>query len=195
MTEPLLRVFGLLPESHVNGPGRRAVVHLQGCTLGCPGCFNPESHAPLGGTTMTVDAVCDALLASRPDGVTISGGEPFQQPEALLALVTRLRARGVASLLVFSGYALDELEQLPLGPSILERIDVVVAGRYDVKLPGGGLLGSGNQRLVRLTDRHGLDELSGDGLVAELTIRPDGTVILTGFPSAELRRAVRELSG
>ena len=39
-----LRLHGFLPRSRANGPGWRSVVWVQGCSLGCPGCFNPQTH-------------------------------------------------------------------------------------------------------------------------------------------------------
>jgi anaerobic ribonucleoside-triphosphate reductase activating protein len=51
----VLRVHHFLPLSYANGPGRRAVLWVQGCTLGCPGCFNPETHRNRGGEQVTID--------------------------------------------------------------------------------------------------------------------------------------------
>ena len=65
------------PASRANGPGLRAVVWFQGCTLGCPGCFNPATHASHGGATAdTVSLANEILLAGEPiEGVSISGGD------------------------------------------------------------------------------------------------------------------------
>ncbi len=125
-----------------------------------------------------------------PDGVTVSGGEPFQQPEALAALVRALRDAGVDSVLVFTGYTLDELD----GAS-LEGIDVLVAGRYDPTraVDGVPLLSSDNQRLHLLTSRHGKEDIDLGGGNLEITITPAGDVRVTGFPPTSLRRAVEKL--
>lgn len=189
-----IRVHGVIPESRVNGPGRRAVVHLQGCTLGCPGCFNPESHPHAGGVMRAAGELADELVRSRPEGVTVSGGEPFQQIDGLAALVASLRRRGVGSILVFSGYTLDEIEAMPRGREVVDAIDVLVAGRYDARVPaGGGLASSGNQRVHVMTPAHTAEELTAGWGEVEITIREDGTITMTGFPDARLRRAVKSL--
>ena len=168
--------------SRANGPGLRAVFWFQGCSLGCPGCFNPLTHDPqAGGVTDT--ATLAAQLLTRPNdiaGVSISGGEPFQQPEALLDLLTRLDGSGL-SRLVFSGYTLREIEAQPLGHAILAHLDVLIAGRYvQTRHDGHALLGSSNQRIHLLTPRHTpADFAKVPG--TEIIIHTDGSITLTGI--------------
>ena len=71
----------------VDGPGVRAVVFLQGCSLRCRYCHNPDTWAA-GGTEFTPEALTAKLLRFRPyfsrgGGVTFSGGDPLLQPEFL----------------------------------------------------------------------------------------------------------------
>lgn len=90
----LLHAF--IPASRANGPGLRAVVFFQGCSLDCAGCWNERSHR-FTGPDVLVDAVAAQVLKVHADcaleGVTFSGGEPMQQAECLLELMSRLRAR------------------------------------------------------------------------------------------------------
>ncbi|MFH1265139.1 MAG: 4Fe-4S single cluster domain-containing protein, partial [Planctomycetota bacterium] len=81
-----IRLHAFEPASRANGPGLRAVVWFQGCTLRCPGCFNPGTHNPLSGHESDTATLAAEILAIRRkiEGVSVSGGEPFQQPEALL---------------------------------------------------------------------------------------------------------------
>jgi anaerobic ribonucleoside-triphosphate reductase activating protein len=130
---------------------------------------------------------------SAIDGVTISGGEPFQQLDGLIAFCAALRERGVDSILVFTGYAVAEIEAFARGAEALALIDVLVAGRYvATQAQSASILSSGNQQLKLLSTRHSRDEFTAGGEV-EIAIAPDGTVTLTGFPSAGLRRAVRNM--
>lgn len=145
---------------------------------------------------MGISELVATLLEGAPDGVSISGGEPFQQADALALLLLELRAKGCDSVLVFSGYSLEEIDGLPGGPEAMEHIDLLVAGRYDATAPAdrGSLLSSANQRLHYLSSRYVPGEAdlpSGD---VEITIRPDGTVTMTGFPDAGLRRGIRRLA-
>ena len=88
-----VRVHAIEPRSRANGPGVRFVVWLQGCTLGCPGCFNPLTHDPRAGTERAVDDIVAQLRAVRVDGLTLSGGEPMQQRDAAFKrLLHRRRA-------------------------------------------------------------------------------------------------------
>lgn len=177
------------PYSLVNGPGLRAVIHVQGCSLGCKGCFNPASHQAGTGNKVSVGEICTSIPA-EVEGVTISGGEPFQQPEGLLALVQALREQGY-SILVFSGYTMEEIVQLPNGRGVLDCIDVLIDGRYEANKPAAeGIRGSVNQVIHILTDRYQLDDLLNRQ--TELTFRQDGTVSVTGFPNARLRRFFRQ---
>ena len=177
-----LRLHAFEPASRANGPGLRAVVWFQGCTLGCPGCFNPATHDLRGGSESDTVCLAAEILASAPqiDGISISGGEPFQQPDALLDLLTRL-ARSGLSRLVFTGYTLDEIHRCRLGPEILRHLDVLIAGRYDAsQRVAKGLLGSSNQQIHLLTGRHNLAELAA-APPRELILHRDGTVTGSGI--------------
>jgi len=134
------------------GPGRRIGVWVQGCTLHCPGCISADTWAPGLGAT-TVDAVMDAMAAWIPEagGLTVSGGEPFEQPEALEALLQAWRAQASGDVLVFTGLAFAAVEPwLDAHPGL---VDAVMAGPYVREAPQTlALRGSDNQTLHRLTD-------------------------------------------
>ena len=124
-----------------------------------------------------------AEVGANPDieGVTLSGGEPFEQPRGVLALLERLRAGTTLSVLLFSGYTRAEIEGQPLGPRILALTDVLVDGRYDCAQPAGrGLRASANQRVWLTSDRYGERDIA---VVpeAEIVLRPDGGMVLTGI--------------
>jgi anaerobic ribonucleoside-triphosphate reductase activating protein len=142
------------------GPGTRAGLWTQGCTIGCLGCLSRDTWDADPLTAVPVRAVLGWLnsLPGPVDGVTISGGEPFQQPDALAALLRGIdewRGRGDAEVdvLVYSGYAYSRLTRSARTREILSWCDAVVAGPYVERLGDGGpLMGSANQRLVPLTD-------------------------------------------
>jgi anaerobic ribonucleoside-triphosphate reductase activating protein len=163
------------------------VIWLQGCTLGCPGCFNPTTHDPRAGELRDVDTLVADAVRAGVEGITLSGGEPLQQPEAALALLRGARAAGLSTL-VFSGYAIDEIRALPLGPDVLAALDVLVDGRYvSTDRLATGLRGSANQRIHCLTDRYTPADVEATP-VAEIRIAPDGTAILTGVDPLKLKR-------
>lgn len=183
---PRVRVHAIDPRSRANGPGVRFVVWLQGCTLGCPGCFNPATHGE-GGSELSVDELRAQLAAANVEGLTLSGGEPLQQPEATCALLDAARSLGLSTL-AFSGYTLAEIRELPGGLETLARLDVLVDGRYVAgERLGKGLRGSANQRIHLLTDRYSLADVESTP-VAEIVIGTDGLVQLTGVDPLKLKR-------
>jgi anaerobic ribonucleoside-triphosphate reductase activating protein len=177
-----LLLHSFLPASTANGPGRRAVLWLQGCSLGCPGCFNPTTHPFEGGETVLVEDLV-GRLAGLPDieGVTISGGEPLQQRPALLELLRRLRQTTALSVLVFTGFTWDEVHCFPEAEELLSRIDVLLAGRYERNQHLAlDLRGSSNKTVHFLSSRYGPEDLHTVP-VAEVVIEPDGDVIASGI--------------
>ena len=152
------------------GPGTRAGIWTQGCTLHCPGCLSRDTWDADPGKAVPVEAIL-GWLASLPgpvDGVTVSGGEPFQQPAALAALLRGIRAWREErphetiglDILVYSGYVYSRLCRTEATREILDMCDAVITGPYVDRLnpggrhpEGGSLLwrGSANQRVVPLS--------------------------------------------
>jgi anaerobic ribonucleoside-triphosphate reductase activating protein len=156
-----VRVAGFWHGSLIEGPGRRTVVKLQGCPVRCVGCITPETWDPNGGIIVPVDRLAMELLdPGHPrDGVTILGGEPFAQPDGLLALVLALRSRGCGHILCYSGYTYEALRrqavwQQAIG-AVLDEIDVLIDGPYVAALADGAgpWTGSTNQRVLGLKPR------------------------------------------
>jgi anaerobic ribonucleoside-triphosphate reductase activating protein len=184
---PGLRIHAEDPRSRANGPGARYVVWLQGCTLGCAGCFNPATHPDEGGTLRHPLTVIGDALAAKADGITLSGGEPMQQPEAVFWLLDAAREAKLSTLM-FSGYTLAEIRELPRGVEILARLDVLVDGRYvAAERLGKGLRGSANQQIHLFTDRYTRADVEATP-VAEVVISPTGIVSLTGVDPLKLKR-------
>jgi anaerobic ribonucleoside-triphosphate reductase activating protein len=133
------------------GPGRRIGIWLQGCSIRCPGCISMDTWAPSRGIT-TIDEVVNAIAQWMPtaDGITISGGEPFDQPVALMDLLGRLRSLTEADVLVFTGHPWIKVwETVDAFPGL---IDALVTGPFDVNQSQTlALRGSDNQELHLLT--------------------------------------------
>ena len=97
MTAPAtIRLFGTAPDSIVDGPGLRYAVFVQGCSHGCPGCHNPESQPCRGGEVRPIaDVVAEIAANKLVQGVTVSGGEPFEQAAACAELARQVRELGL----------------------------------------------------------------------------------------------------
>ncbi|MGV3458139.1 4Fe-4S single cluster domain-containing protein [Sphingomonas sp.] len=181
------------------GPGRRAGLWLQGCSIRCPGCISVDTWEP-GTGTVPVAELLDRLnvIAGEADGLTVSGGEPFEQPDALAAVLAHWRAISLTSTLVFTGRELGEV-----GGWLAEHpglVDALITGPFRSDLPQTlALRGSDNQRIHALTAA-GAGMLSYDRVATTADRRLDvafdehGHAWLAGIPArgemARLRRVL-----
>ena len=164
-----MRIYGLVQDSIVDGPGFRFSCFVQGCPHRCPGCHNPDSHDPGGGREMAVEEVAAQLLGNpMTDGLTLSGGEPFAQAEDCLALARAAHAHGL-NVWSYSGWTFEHLRDRgsEAQRALLAELDVLVDGPFlleerTLALPWRG---SRNQRVVNV--RASLE-------AGEAVIVPDG---------------------
>lgn len=137
------------------GPGLRYVVWTQGCPLRCKGCLTPGGHSTERRMTVKATELAEDI-ASRKNiaGVTISGGEPFIQADALSDMVEKLHTiRPELTVIIFTGFLKENLIE-PQQQRLLSMTDLLIDGPYvEEKNNGKGLRGSSNQRLHFLTDR------------------------------------------
>ena len=145
------------------GPGRRLGVWFQGCTIGCLGCMSRDSWDSAAGSALPVTRLVGLwqdALARGATGLTISGGEPSEQPEALAAFLTAARESidtseqvdepDRADILLYTGLSFDELiARVPAAA----LADAVITEPYDAGRPTTLIWrGSDNQQLRLLTD-------------------------------------------
>ncbi len=198
MTDLLLNLADAVAPSRVNGPGARAVLWAQGCSIRCRGCHNPHTWAPDPRRVCTVEAAL-AWVRKFPGlrGVTLSGGEPFEQAKAFAALCRALRAEG-ADVVAFSGLTRRELEAeaRPNARALLAEVDLLVDGPYlaerAARLP---LRGSDNQSLHFLTDRIRPEEVADLGAVEWIGRGPRATVTGFSLRALDSASAVRRARG
>lgn len=160
--EETLRVAQIASDTDAEGPGRRFALWVQGCTIRCPGCCNPEMFTARGGTEHSVEALASAVAAvPEIEGITLLGGEPFEQAAGCAAFARRVREAG-RSVMVFTGYTLEDLQSRgdEAVDALLATTDLLVDGPYDATRPETERrwLGSTNQRYHFLTDRYRITE-------------------------------------
>ena len=155
----VLRVATISDDTEAEGPGRRLALWVQGCTIRCAGCCNPEMFARDGGSAMTLDAITERLRAAKAkgiEGISVLGGEPFEQAAGVAAVARAARGLGL-TVMVYSGYRLAELRDRADAAPLLAEIDLLVDGRYDRDQPepappvGRRWLGSTNQQIHYFT--------------------------------------------
>lgn len=155
-----------------NGKGVRTTLFVSGCRNHCEGCFQPETWDFAYGKpfdTAVEDAILDSLSPAYIKGLTLLGGDPFEEEnqKALLPFLRRLKERfpdteakdggraAKKNIWAFTGYLLEDL--LPGGKKhtadtdeMLSYIDILVDGPFireqkNLCLP---FRGSENQRLI-----------------------------------------------
>ena len=177
----------LVENTGAEGPGRRCAIWVQGCTIRCPGCCNPQMFAAEGGTEWDLDVLVEKILATPGiEGVSLLGGEPFEQTPAIRALVERMRGAD-RSVMIFSGYTLEELRGRNDADTAatLASTDLLVDGRFDQALyeTKRRWIGSANQRLHFLSDRYdAADPRFSEPNTVEIQVR-DGEIVVTGWPT------------
>jgi anaerobic ribonucleoside-triphosphate reductase activating protein len=175
----------------VLGPGRRAVIWVQGCTLGCVGCLIPESWHKHAGERVSLQDLAKWVL-SQPEieGITLSGGEPMQQALELLRLIDLLRGVRDLGVVCYTGYTVDHIREKGTEDqkALVERVDLLIDGPYVQRLHIPLLWrGSSNQRLIPISSRYlssipggaaGTDHCAG----LELFVEDDGGFSFAGVP-------------
>ena len=196
-------IHNRIANSTANGPGERVVVWVQGCSLACSGCWNSETHPFVKDKDMLISELADWILNQNVEGVTFSGGEPFQQAPALELLITFIKERRPElSIGSFTGYTLQELRDgkfnwwhpelrtmIPgdakLSYAILKQMDFIIAGRYNQlqRCDDKPLCGSRNQEVHFLSSRYNPKDLHAN--IVEMVVDPEaGLVQITGFPDS-----------
>ena len=157
MVETLLNVASIRPRTLTNGPGWRGAVWVQGCMIRCPGCFNPQTHPHEAKHLWRPENLAERLVRPDIEGISILGGEPFEQAAACARLAVRAQELG-ASVVTYSGYTWSYLRKssLPEVQALIAASDVLFAGPFvdERRNDGAGWRGSTNQEVVFLTDRY-----------------------------------------
>jgi len=149
-----IRLYGLVTDSIVDGPGFRTAIFTQGCPYHCEGCHNPDSQPFEGGTVWTLDDV-EKKFTNNPllDGITLSGGEPAEQAAACAELAHRAHQKGL-NVWTYTGSTLEKLQKRaetnPDLQRLLDETDVLVDGPFILAERSLELTfcGSRNQRVI-----------------------------------------------
>ena len=176
-----LRLHTVAAPIHTLGPYSRFGIWVQGCCRSCPGCITPDAQPKEGGYEMSVENLADMILRyPEVEGLTISGGEPFLQSDALCELIHRVRQNAPLGVLLYTGFPFEDIKDDPL----TALCDAIIDGPYITEQNDGlSLRGSSNQRLILLTPRY--EGLIPFGTAQRQTewVRPiGGGLALVGVP-------------
>lgn len=144
------------------GPGERLVIWTVGCSKHCKNCANPELWFFDKTKDISIDDLCELITQSTQgkkfDGVTITGGDPFEQLQELLNLLRNLK-RLTDDIIVYTGYIYDEIKKNCSNEElneIKETVTLLIDGQYIDELNDNQcvLRGSTNQNLIFFNGKH-----------------------------------------
>lgn len=162
------------------GQGRRLGIWFQGCSIGCLGCVSPDTWEVKGDEWIEVQQLVDDCchFVKEADGVTISGGEPFEQPEALNSLIKAIRATRDLHFIVYSGFSFSYLNKMH--SKILGELDVLISGPYIRGLEKLPLRGSRNQEIHEI-NKHRARGGENPDMRLDMSLCQNGEVHLAGI--------------
>lgn len=179
-----INIAGFLDKSKVNGPGTRAVLWVQGCSIHCKKCFNMELWPFKLKKLVSPEILADKILKINGiQGVTFSGGEPFSQAKALVKLAEKIQQNDL-DILIFTGYTLKQIKENkdPDWRMLLSLTDILVAGPYiEEEKCEHQLISSKNQEIIYLSEKYMNLECENKPTEIEFTILNNGEVISTGL--------------
>lgn len=150
-----LKVAGFLDHSTVNGEGFRSTLFLSGCLHNCKNCHNIAMQDFNYGDNLSTHSILEKIKKNSPiiDGITISGGDPFEQSMPLYELLLALKQLNL-SVWVYTGYTYEYLIKHEVFSKLLPLIDVLVDGPFieSLKTDTKKYVGSSNQRILKLSN-------------------------------------------
>ncbi len=181
------------------GPGKRIGIWVQGCTLACDGCVNQMLWSKNKGRTLSVFDVFNFVDSIREnyDGITISGGEPFQQYEQLIAFVYLIKTRTNLNIQCYTGYEMAELKKMFKDRLFLKYIDYLVDGRYEKDLySDNNMSGSTNQKMYEIKEGKPKEiKPEQTNKIWSLNVSEEGDIYLAGIPAkSDLQNLVKDLN-
>jgi len=182
----LLNVGDIVPLSQTDGPGKRFTIWLQGCSRHCLGCCNQQFLSHKEKHLLSVEYLANEICSIIGiEGITFSGGEPFEQSFALAILCEIVRKnRPELTFFCYSGYTQKELfSSSDSGTKLLlQYIDILVDGPF-LKNRSGHYLwrGSSNQKIHFLTQRYTTDILTQKHVTTQVFVSADGVASMNGF--------------
>jgi len=184
----VIRLYMFHPFTAALGPGNRFAIWTQGCNRRCPGCVSPDSRDTESGEEWDTGVLAGIINKTAGiEGITISGGEPFLQAQALCNIIELVRNNRDLGVIVYTGNNYTELKESEdiYIKKLLEYTDLLIDGAYQEEYNDGkSLRGSSNQRVIPLTERYRKDlGLYGqEGRAVEIIPRGDGGARMVGIP-------------
>ena len=180
-----MRIAHINDNSSIYGFANSFVIWTQGCSLRCKGCWNYSMHSFEGGTEISIENIIlkikEAYSKYGIDNVTILGGEPLDQPDAVIELMRNIKKLDIG-IILYTGYEKYEIKTYYKN-EIFSLADVLISGRYieEKRNINNHLYGSDNQSIDFLTDRYKREDII-NGTYVEIDIDESGSINMYGYP-------------
>lgn len=189
----MLNVNNIVHQTYTEGPGIRCCIWLQGCSIHCKGCFAKDKWSFEERHLMSPIDIINSIQPVE-EGITVLGGEPFEQKEYLAELVELAWSKGLSTV-IFTGYTLEELQALKdkYVNRILAHTDLLIDGPFDSAQVSTlqPLIGSSNQRFRFLTDRYSLTDIKPNKL--EIRVKANGVLSINGMSDNDIIQQIKNL--
>ena len=192
--ELTINTHKFVESSMIYGPGKRWVLWTQGCTLACRGCWNTQTWAKHGGKEISISTLVESITCQEDiEGITILGGEPFQQLDGIAELIKSVKQLGL-TVMLYTGYEKAEFNDLMW--QCFNSSDLVIAGRYRNDLRDVGLVwrGSTNQILESPTGYYDVTKFEESQEVEIHIDHETNQVTLTGYPDLQIIEMINQLT-
>jgi anaerobic ribonucleoside-triphosphate reductase activating protein len=173
-----MKIAKIINDSKIYGPKNRMVIWTQGCSIRCKGCWNKDLWDMKGGEEISIKEIISRTSLNKDiEGITILGGEPFDQHQELFELTKQAKEKGL-TVMVFTGFDKEDLKH-----TSLEYIDILITGKYIETLRNTSMqwIGSTNQKILFLTNVYSEDCIENANYV-EIEIDEYGKKTIVGFP-------------
>lgn len=177
--------------SLIYGPGIRYVIWIQGCSIHCKGCWNKEMWSFKTKNEISINNLYEKIINDKEliQGITILGGEPFDQYDELLILLKQIRKTDL-SIILYTGYTLVQLQEKKQ-TEILNFIDILITAPYkeELRTLKDGLIGSTNQKILFLTETYKQKDISNIN-ESEISIDENGKINIYGYETNDLQQYI-----
>ena len=178
-----MNIHRIVTKTKSEGPGSRVAIWVQGCSIHCNDCMAKETWSTSPKQLLEVEELLSIIDSALDiEGITVLGGEPFDQVCELARLTDGIKSRDL-SIIIFTGHTYEDLMSIndPDIAKVLNNTDVLIDGPYveEERSFERPLVGSNNQRFLFLSDRYNLSDFKNNAI--EIRISQDGIVQYNGM--------------
>lgn len=181
-----MRIYRILDVTKAEGPYERMCIWVQGCSRRCEGCFARHTWDKNGGFEMSADEINARIdkVCGRIEGLTLLGGEPFEQAAELARIAAYARSKGLG-VITFTGDIYEQLKDSADSGAheLLAQTDLLIDGAFSIeeKEFARPLVGSANQRFIFLSGRYSEQEITDYKNRFEIRVMPNGETVFNGM--------------